>query len=105
MQDRIHVVPANLYDAATQHRQTSEYLRTVPSTHAEIEESLASLGPIFSGLREAGAELLDQRRRCYEWQADAHAETADQLIASVQRWQQQQRDAGQRFDEIADDDR
>jgi hypothetical protein len=103
MTKRVHVVPENLYEAAAGHRQTAEYLRTVPSTHAAIEASLNSLGPIFSGLAQAGAELLEQRRQCYERQADAHTETAENLVASARRWQQQQQDAGDKFDGIADD--
>lgn len=103
MTDRTHVVPENLAEAAAHHQQTSDYLRTVPSTHAAIEESLRSLGPIFSGLADAGIELLDQRRRCYEQQADAHAETAQNLRDSLRLWQQQQRDAGEKFSGIIDE--
>lgn len=103
MADRIHVVPENLSEAATHHQQTSEYLRTVPSTHAAIEESLRSLGPIFSGLTQAGIELLEQRRQCYEQQADAHAETAESLRESLRLWQQQQRDAGEQFSAVIDE--
>ena len=73
MADRIHVVPANMREAADQHQEVSDYLRTVPSSHPAIQESLDSLGPIFSELREAGRELLEERRRCYEQQADDHA--------------------------------
>lgn len=57
MADSIHVVPAHLRQAAAHHQDTSEYLRTVPSSHAAIQESLDSLGPIFSELRDAGREL------------------------------------------------
>jgi hypothetical protein len=103
MTDRTHVVPAELQEAADYHQQTAEYLRTVPSTHAAIQESLRSLGPIFGGLAQAGTELLEQRRRCYQRQADAHAETAQNLRTSASMWQQQQHDAGERFDGIAED--
>lgn len=105
MAERTHVVPANLRDAATQHQQTSDYLRTVPSTHPAIDGSLKSLGPIFSGLRQAATELLEQRRQCYQRQADAHAETADHLLTSVRLWHQQERDAAEEFDGIVDDRR
>jgi hypothetical protein len=105
MTERTHVVPENLRDAAAHHQQASEYLRTVPSSHAAIEESLESLGPIFSGLAQAGTELLEQRRQCYQRQADAHAELAENLLASVRMWQQQQQDAGDQFDGIVDDRR
>ena len=40
MVDRIHVVPAQLREAAVHHQQTSDYLRTVPSSHPAIQESL-----------------------------------------------------------------
>ncbi len=73
MADRIHVQPDTLREVADQHQEASEYLRTVPSSHAAIQESLDSLGPIFSELREAGRELLEHRRLCYEQQADDHA--------------------------------
>lgn len=48
MTDRIHVQPAHLRQAAAHHQQTADYLRTVPSSHDAIRESLDSLGPIFS---------------------------------------------------------
>lgn len=105
MAEHTHVVPANLRAAADHHRQTSQYLRGIPATHAELQQSLDSLGPIFAGLAQAGAELLEQRRECYQRQADAHADTAEQLLATARLWQQQQHDAGARFDGIVDDQR
>jgi hypothetical protein len=60
MADPIRVVPAHLREAAAHHQETSDYLRTVPSSHAAIQESLDSLGPIFSELRDAGRELLER---------------------------------------------
>lgn len=54
MTDRIHVQPAHLRQAAAHHQQTADYLRTVPSSHDAIRESLDSLGPIFSELRDTG---------------------------------------------------
>lgn len=105
MADRTHVVLANLHDAAAHHQQTSEYLRTIPSTHAAIEETLKSLGPIFGEFAQAGTELLEQRRQCYERQADAHADTADRLLESVHLWEQQQHDTGEQFDGIVDEGR
>ena len=83
MADRIHVVPANLREAAGHHQETSEYLRTLPSSHAAMQQSLDSLGPIFGDLREAGRELLEQRRQCYELQADNHADIAENLTKSA----------------------
>ena len=40
MADRIHVVPAHLREAAGHHQETSEYLRTLPSSHEAIQQSL-----------------------------------------------------------------
>jgi RNase adaptor protein for sRNA GlmZ degradation len=105
MADRIHVVPANLREAAGHHQETSEYLRTLPSSHEAIQQSLDSLGPIFSELREAGRELLEQRRRCYEQQADNHAEIADHLTTSANSWEQHEADAADTIGRITDDGR
>lgn len=57
MTDRIHVQPAHLRQAAAHHQQTADYLRTVPSSHDAIRESLDSLGPIFSELRDTGRDV------------------------------------------------
>jgi hypothetical protein len=103
MADRIHVVPANLREAAGHHQETSDYLRTVQSSHHSIQESLDSLGPIFGELREAGRELLEQRRLCYEQQADNHAELADNLTTSATMFEQQESDAARTFERIRDD--
>ena len=83
MADRIHVVPAHLREAAAHHQQTSDHLRAVPSSHAAIQESLDSLGPIFSEFRDAGRELLELRRQCYEQQAGDHADLAQNLRTSA----------------------
>ncbi|MGH3598137.1 MAG: ESX-1 secretion-associated protein [Mycobacterium sp.] len=105
MADRIHVVPDNLREAAGHHQETSDYLRTVQSSHHAIQESLDSLGPIFAELREAGRELLEQRRLCYEQQADSHAEMADNLTTSAAMWEQHEAEAVGKFERIGDDDR
>ncbi|BBX75652.1 ESX-1 secretion-associated protein [Mycobacterium shinjukuense] len=105
MAGRIHVVPAHLRAAAAQHQQTADYLRTVPSAHPAIQESLDSLGPIFSELREAGRELLELRRQCYEQQADNHAEIAQNLRASAAMWEQHEEEASRSFGGIVDDGR
>jgi Excreted virulence factor EspC, type VII ESX diderm len=105
MVDRIHVVPANLREAAAHHQETSDYLRTVQSSHHAIQESLDSLGPIFGELREAGRKLLEQRRLCYEQQADSHAELADNLTTSANMWEQHEADAARQFGHIHDDGR
>jgi hypothetical protein len=102
MADRIHVVPDNLRQAAGHHQETSEYLRTLPSSHRAIQDSLDSLGPIFGELREAGRELLEQRRMCYEQQADSHAKMADNLTKSAGMFEEQESDSVQRFKRISD---
>ncbi|OBG29466.1 hypothetical protein A5672_02775 [Mycobacterium alsense] len=102
MADPIRVVPAHLREAAAHHQETSEYLRTVPSSHAAIQESLDSLGPVFGELRDAGRELLELRRQCYEQQADDHADMAENLIASAAMWEQHEQDAARDFGGIVD---
>lgn len=102
MADSIHVVPAHLREAAAHHRETSDYLRTVPSSHAAIQESLDSLGPVFGELRDAGCELLELRRQCYEQQADDHAELADKLNTSATMWEQHEQDAARNLRGIGD---
>ena len=102
MADRIHVVPARLREAAVHHEQTSDYLRTVPSSHPAIQESLDSLGPIFGELREAGRELLELRRQCYEQQADNHADMADNLRMSATMWDQHEEEAARNLGGIID---
>ena len=102
MADSIHVVPAHLRQAAAHHQDTSDYLRTVPSSHAAIQESLDSLGPIFSELRDAGRELLELRRQCYEQQAADHADLADKLNVSAAMWEQHEQEAAGKFGDIVD---
>jgi hypothetical protein len=103
MADRIHVVPANLREAAGYHQETSEYLRTIPSSHQAIQQSLDSLGPIFGELREAGRELLERRRMCYEQQADSHAKIAENLTRSANMWEEHEAEAVRRLERIPDD--
>jgi CHASE3 domain sensor protein len=105
MADRIRVVPDNLRQAASHHQETSEYLRALPSSHPAIQESLDSLGPIFGELREAGRELLEQRRLCYEQQADSHSQMADHLTKSASMWEAQDAEAAQEIERISDDGR
>ena len=102
MTDRIRVVPADLREAADYHQHTSDYLRTVPSSHAAIQESLDSLGPIFGELRDAGRELLELRRECYRQQADDHAEIANNLRSSAARWEQHEADATRSLGDVVD---
>ena len=103
MADRIYVVPENLRQAAGHHQETSEYLRTLPASHQAIQDSLDSLGPIFGELREAGRELLEQRRMCYEQQADSHAQMAENLTKSASMFEEQEAQAVQRLKRASDD--
>lgn len=97
MAEEINVDTANLREAAGHHQAAAEHLRAVPGTHADIETTLDSLGPIFSELRTVGRELLEQRRRCYEQQADDHAAMATNLNTSADLWTQNEEDAVQHF--------
>ena len=74
-----------------------------PDGHDAIQESLDSLGPIFGDLREAGRELLEQRRLCYQQQADDHAEIADQLGKSAAYWDAHEAERAGAFRSVADD--
>lgn len=103
MAERIHVVPDELRRAARDHQDTAEQLSTVPSRHADILASLDSLGPIFGELRDAGRELLDQRRLCYEQQAAAHAELATNLHHAADVWEHQDSAAAAELGRIAED--
>ena len=97
MSDPIHVEPARLREAAAHHWEVADHLRTVPSSHAAIQQSLDSLGPVFGEFRDAGRELLELRRRCYEQQADDHADLAEKLTTSAAVWEQHEQDAARDF--------
>ena len=103
MTEPIRVVPENLREAAGRHRETAEYLSTIPASHGDIQASLDSLGPIYRGLAEAGRQLLDERRRCYVDQAVEHAEMARNLDMVAARWEQHERDAAAEFRGLRDD--
>ncbi|GAY13954.1 ESX-1 secretion-associated protein [Mycobacterium sp. shizuoka-1] len=103
MAERIHVVPDELRRAARLHQDTAEQLGAAPARHADILASLESLGPIFAELRDAGRELLDQRRACYEQQAAAHAELATNLHHAAQVWEHQDSVAAAEFGRVTED--
>jgi hypothetical protein len=105
MKEQIHVVTDSLREAAGHHQKAAEYLSTIPASHGEIQASLDSLGPIYSGLREAGRQLLEERRQCYEGQAAEHAEMAHNLTIAAAMWEQNQQDAAAKFRGIIDDHR
>ena len=102
MAERLTVVPDELRQAAGEHRDTADQLAAVPGGHADILATLESLGPIFAEFREAGRELLDQRRVCYEQQAAAHAELADRLLDAAGRWERHDDDSARRLRDVAE---
>lgn len=87
MTSEIRVVPEDLRLAAQRHRATADELMSAPKTHRDIMASLDSLGPIFGELRAAGRELLELRRACYEQQAAAHSDLADNLHLAAATWE------------------
>jgi hypothetical protein len=103
MTEPIHVVTENLREAAGKHRETAEYLSTIPSSHGEIQASLDSFGPIYRGLAEAGRQLLEERRRCYADQAAEHTAIAGNLDTVAAMWEQHERDAATEFRRLSDD--
>lgn len=100
--DRINVVPADLRGAAREHLATADQLVAAPNDNDEVMASLESLGPIFAELREAGRELLGQRRVCYQEQAAAHADLAGRLSRAADVWEQQDADAADRLRAVAE---
>lgn len=103
MSEIIRVNPANLRDAATRHTELAEYLRTLPASHDAIQESLDSLGPVFGELREAARDLLEQRRVCYQQQADDHAGMADSLTAAARYWEEHEEERAAAMRALVDD--
>lgn len=103
MAEEINVDTENLREAAGHHQVAADRLRAVPASHAEIEATLDSLGPIFSQLRTAGRELLEQRRLCYEQQADDHETMAANLNTSVDLWMEHEDEAVRQFEGLTGD--
>ena len=99
----INVDIVNLREAAARHTETSDYLRTVPASHQAIQDSLDSLGPIFADLREAGRELLEQRRLCYQQQADDHADMAHNLHVAALHWEEHDAAGASKIRAVLDD--
>lgn len=102
MADRVNVVPAELRRAASEHRHAAEHLSAVGSADRDVMVTLESLGPIFAGLRDAGRALLDERRACYQQQAEAHTDLADKLSAAADAWELHDADAAERLRRIGD---
>lgn len=103
MAEHLDVDPEQLRRAARHHRDTAEQLRAVPAGNADMMATLTSLGPVFADLREAGRELLDQRRSCYERQAAAHDDLAAQLDHAAAAWELQDTDAAQQLRSLTRD--
>lgn len=103
MTEHLDIAPEQLREAARGHRDTAEQLRSAPAGNAAIMTSLVSLGPVFAELREAGRELLEQRRACYERQAAAHEDLAARLDHAAGVWDQHDRDAAVQMRSVAED--
>lgn len=101
-EQRLHIVPADLRQAAGEHRITADQLGAMPARHADIMATLESLGPIFAEFRTTGEHLLEERRVCYEQQAAAHAELADRLSGAADLWEQHEQDAANRLRDVAE---
>jgi len=101
MTEHLNVVPAQLRQAAGEHRDTADHLAAVPGRQGDIMSTLESLGPIFAEFRVAGGELLDQRRACYQHQAAAHADIAERLDRAADFWEQHDEDAARRLRDVA----
>lgn len=101
MAERLNVVPGELRAAAREHRETADQLGAAPAANAAVMNTLDSLGPIFAEFRAAGAQLLEQRRVCYEQQAAAHAEMAERLNRAAAVWENQDAEAAQQLRSIA----
>ena len=102
MTEHLDVAPEELRSAAVYHRGTAEYLRAVPADNAGIMASLESLGPVFAELRDAGRELLDQRRACQQ-QAAAHDDLADHLDRAAAVWEHHDIDAATRLRAVTEE--
>ena len=103
MADIIRVDPANLRDASVRHAELAEYLRGLPASHDAIQESLDSLGPVFGELRNAARDLLEQRRLCYQQQADDHAGMADSLTTAARYWENHEEERAAAMRALTDD--
>jgi len=93
----ISITPQVLVDAATGHSSAADYLRTVPSSNDAIQACLDSLGPVYAELREEARLKLEERRQCYESQANQHQDTADKLRFAHRTWEQGEAEAEAAF--------
>lgn len=102
MAEEIRVAPEELRLAAQRHRATADELMNAPKAHGDIMASLDSLGPIFGELRAAGRDLLERRRACYEQQAAAHSDLADNLYLAAATWEVSDSVAAQSLRDVAE---
>ena len=93
MGEYIDIDPAALSRLAKRHGEAAGYLRAVPANHPEIQASVDSLGPIFAEFSDAARDLLEQRRRCYQVQADEHELLAEHLGATAALWRDHEQTA------------
>lgn len=100
MSEHLNVAPDEYRRAAMQHRETAEQLKALPNMHNDLLLSLDSLGPIFSEFKDAGRELLEQRRICYQEQAAAHEDLADKLEHAAAMWESQDADAARELGSV-----
>jgi len=105
MAEHLDVAPEELRRAAAEHRGTAGRLRAAPAENAGIMASLESLGPVFAELRDAGRDLLEQRRVCYDQQAAAHEELAERLDQAAATWERHDQEAAQRMRDVTEESR
>ena len=102
MGESMRVSPEALREAARRHPEAADAFAAVPMSHPEIASWVASLGPIGGGMRGALLSLLDQRRACYEGQAQDHLDVAGGLVEAAARWESHDRGAAQEMRELRD---
>lgn len=102
MPEKIHVDQGVLTTAAGNHQQASDYLATVPASHAAIQTTLDSLGPIYGDFRRAAGSLLDARKNCYDDQSSEHSAVSDNLHLAVATWNKHEQDAATEFRGLTD---
>lgn len=105
MTEHLDIAPEELRQAARHHRRTAEQLRTVSAGNADIMDTLTSLGPVFAELRDAGRQLLEERRSCYQRQADAHDDLAVRLDHAAAAWEEQDTGAARQIRSVTTDPR
>ena len=75
-------------------------VRVIPCL--DVDAGRVVKGVRFAELRDAGRELLEQRRSCYEQQAAAHAELAANLRRTADVWEHHESAAAAKFRRITE---